>query len=185
MHTCPWWFTWTFDNPLRRLVHDPRALLAPYVHEGMRVADIGCGMGHFTVALADLVGPAGQVQAVDLQPQQLRVAARRCRRAGTLDRVQFVEAAPDSLNLTGPLDFVLAFYVVHEVADQSGLFRQLHAASRPGAKILVSEPRIHVPRATVEAERALATAQGFTGVMRDGAARFSWTFELQRTAPGS
>jgi len=185
MHTCPWWFTWTFDNPLRRMVHDPRALLAPYVREGMRVADIGCGMGYFTVALAELTGPAGHVQAVDLQPQQLRVAARRCRRAGMADRVQFVEATLDSLNLKAPLDFVLAFYMVHEVADQADVFRQLHAASRPGAKVLVSEPKIHVPRAMVEAERARAMAQGFSGAMRDEAIRFSWTFELERCAPDS
>ena len=181
MHTCPWWFTWTFDNPLRRLVHNPRALLEPYVREGMRVADIGCGMGYFTVALAELAGPTGHVQAVDLQPQQLRVAARRCRRAGLTDRVQLVEATPDSLNLERPLDFVLAFYMVHEVANQADLFRQLHAASRPGGKILVSEPKIHVPRASVEAERALAMAQGFTGAMRNEAIRFSWTFELERS----
>ena len=85
MHTCPWWFTWTFDNPLRRLVHDAHKMLEPYVVPGSRVADIGCGMGYFTVELARSVGPAGNVQAVDVQPQQLRVAERRCRRAGVAE----------------------------------------------------------------------------------------------------
>jgi ubiquinone/menaquinone biosynthesis C-methylase UbiE len=180
MHTCPWWFTRTFDNPLRRLFHDPRAMLRPHVREGMRAADIGCGMGYFTVALAELVGAAGHVQAVDMQPQQLRVVARRCRRAGVADRVGLVEAAPDSLRLSGPLDFVLAFWMVHEIDDQEGLFRQLSAACRPGARVIVAEPRLHVARETAAAELARAEKHGFTGAMKDRTIRLSWTFELER-----
>lgn len=68
---CPWWMTYTFDNPLRRLLHDRRRILGPFVRPGMRVADIGCGMGYFTLGLADLVGPQGKVLAVDLQKRQL------------------------------------------------------------------------------------------------------------------
>jgi ubiquinone/menaquinone biosynthesis C-methylase UbiE len=180
MRTCPWWLTWTFDNPLRRLVHDPHKLLDPYVVPGSRVADIGCGMGYFTVALAELAGPAGEVQAVDLQPRQLRAAEKRCRRAGVADRVRFVEATAASLRLTGPVDFVLAFWMVHEVGDRAGLFEQLRAVTEPGARVLVAEPMFHVPRTQVEAELALAAAHGFYGAMRDWRIRLSWAFELER-----
>jgi ubiquinone/menaquinone biosynthesis C-methylase UbiE len=180
MHTCPWWFTWAFDNPLRRLLHDPQKMLEPYVVPGSRVADVGCGMGYFTVALAELVGPAGQVQAADIQAQQLRVAERRCRRAGVADRVRFLEASAGSLGLSGPVDFVLAFWMVHEVSDRAGFFEQLRAVTEPGARVLVAEPMFHVPREEVEAELALATAHGFDGVMRDWAIRLSWAFDLER-----
>jgi ubiquinone/menaquinone biosynthesis C-methylase UbiE len=181
MHTCPWWFTWTFDNPLRRLFQDPRAILRPYVREGMRAADIGCGMGYFTVALAELVGPDGHVQAVDMQPQQLRVAARRCRRAGVENRVRFVTATADSLGLAGPLDFVLASWVVHEIDDQDAFFRQLGEACRTRARVLVAEPKIHVGREVVEAQIRRAAAHGFAGSMRDGLIGLSWACELERT----
>jgi ubiquinone/menaquinone biosynthesis C-methylase UbiE len=180
MHTCPWWFTWTFDNPLRRLFHDPFRILEPYVVEGRRVADVGCGMGYFTVAMARMVGPAGEVQAVDMQPQQLRVAERRCRRAGVADRVRFVQATADSLALQGPLDFVLAFWVVHEVADQNRFFEQLRAATEAGSRVLVAEPMIHVPLDVVEAELKTAASHGFAGAVRPGAVRLSWAFELMR-----
>ena len=180
MRTCPWWLTWTFDNPVRRLVHDPHKLLEPYVVEGSRVADLGCGMGYFTVEMARLVGPAGEVQAVDVQPQQLRAAERRCRRAGVADRVRFVEATAGSLGLSGPVDFVLAFWMVHEVGDHAALFEQLRAATEPGSRVLVAEPMFHVAREEVEAQMALATAHGFAGAMRDGAVRFSWAFDLER-----
>jgi ubiquinone/menaquinone biosynthesis C-methylase UbiE len=180
MRTCPWWFTWTFDNPLRRLVHDPHKMLEPYVVPGSRVADVGCGMGYFTVALARLVGPAGEVQAVDLQPQQLRAAERRCRRAGVVERVRFTEASAGSLGLTGPVDFVLAFWMVHEVADRAGFFEQLQTATEAGARVLVAEPIFHVSREEAEAELELATAHGFDGAMRDWKVSLSWTFELER-----
>ena len=180
MRVCPWWFTWTFDNPLRRLVHDPHQLLEPYVVPGSRVADIGCGMGYFTVAMARLVGPSGQVQAIDLQPQQLRVAERRCRRAGIVDRVRFVESTASSLALAGPVDFVLLFWMLHEVGDRAGFFEQLRDAMEPGARALVAEPMFHVPLEAVEAELDLARHHGFDGAMRDGAARFSWAFDLER-----
>jgi ubiquinone/menaquinone biosynthesis C-methylase UbiE len=180
MRTCPWWFTWTFDNPLRRLLHDPHKMLEPYVVPGSRVADVGCGMGYFTVALARLVGPDGEVQAVDVQPQQLRTAERRCRRARVLDRVRFIEATAESLELTGPVDFVLAFWMVHEVGDGAGFFEQLRSVTEPGARVLVAEPMFHVPREKVEAELALAVSHGFDGAMRDWEVRLSWAFELER-----
>ncbi|MBU4143260.1 hypothetical protein KJ590_04695, partial [Patescibacteria group bacterium] len=46
---CPWWLCYSFDNPLRRLFHDPERLLGPYVKTGMTAVDIGCGMGYFTI----------------------------------------------------------------------------------------------------------------------------------------
>ena len=33
-HICPWWLAYTFDNALRRLIHPPQKVLAPYVRLG-------------------------------------------------------------------------------------------------------------------------------------------------------
>jgi len=94
--------------------------------------------------------------------------------------VRFIEATAGSLTLTGPVDFVLAFWMVHEVGDRAGFFEQLRAATEAGSRVLVAEPMFHVPRDRVEAELALAAAHGFEGVMRDWLVRLSWTFELER-----
>ena len=48
-HVCPWWFAYTFDNPLRRLVHNPEKMLQKFIKEGDTVVDIGCGMGYFSI----------------------------------------------------------------------------------------------------------------------------------------
>jgi len=70
-HVCPWWLCFTFDNPLRRLIHDPESILGSYVRYGDTVLDIGPGMGYFTIPLAGLVGPSGLVIAADVQQRML------------------------------------------------------------------------------------------------------------------
>ena len=86
-HVCPWWGGYFIDNWLRRLFHDPDAILRPYVHPGMTVMDVGCGMGLFAIAMARLVGPTGKVIAVDLQQQMLDVLGKRALKAGVADRI--------------------------------------------------------------------------------------------------
>ncbi|HOX42486.1 MAG TPA: methyltransferase domain-containing protein [Myxococcota bacterium] len=167
-HLCPWWLTYTFDNPLRRLLHDPARILGPHLRPGMRAADIGCGMGYFTAALARLVGPGGRVQAVDLQPEQLARVARRAARAGVAERVECLRASPERLGLQGPLDFALAFWMVHEVPEQDRFFAELAAALAPAGRVLVAEPRLHVDRAKFERGLAAAARQGLVARPLDG-----------------
>jgi hypothetical protein len=44
-HVCPWWLAYSFDNRLRRHLHDPERLLAPFVQRGMTTLDVGCAWG--------------------------------------------------------------------------------------------------------------------------------------------
>jgi SAM-dependent methyltransferase len=96
-HTCPWWLLFTFDNPIRKLVHQPEKVLAPYVKPGDTVLDVGCGMGYFTLGLAQLVGAEGQVIAADLQTQMLAGLQKRGERVGLLDRIQLCQSTPDRI----------------------------------------------------------------------------------------
>ena len=81
---CPWWLGYLLANPIRRLWHNPRAILQSSVQEGMLVLEPGCGMGFFTLELARLVGRNGKVIAVDVQPRMIAGLKRRARKAGLL-----------------------------------------------------------------------------------------------------
>ena len=94
-HVCPWWHAYTFDNPLRRLLHNPSAIVGEHVGEGMRVLDLGCGMGFFSIAMARMVGDSGLVIAVDLQQKMLDVLMRRATRAGVAARIRPHRCDPD------------------------------------------------------------------------------------------
>lgn len=145
-HVCPCWFVYTFDNPLRRLLYRPETLLRPYVDDGMTVLDIGCGGGINTLALARLVGETGKVLAVDVQQAMLDMVGRRLKRVGLESRVQLQRCHTDDIGLDDPVDFVNAFWMVHEVPDTRAFLAQLHRILRPGGRLLITEPVFHVSR---------------------------------------
>jgi ubiquinone/menaquinone biosynthesis C-methylase UbiE len=62
----------SLDNRIRRWIQDPQKILRPYIEEGMTVLDLGCGPGHFSIALAQMVGKSGRVIAADLQEEMLQ-----------------------------------------------------------------------------------------------------------------
>ena len=160
-HTCPWWFLFTFDNPLRRLIHKPEKILGPYVESGDRVLDVGCGMGAFTLGLAELVGPDGLVLAADLQERMLAGLRKRAERAGLADRIELHQSTPDQIGVSEPVDFALAFWMAHEVRQPLAFLEQLYELLKPEGKLLLAEPRIHVSEKSFEQTVALAETAGF------------------------
>jgi ubiquinone/menaquinone biosynthesis C-methylase UbiE len=160
-HTCPWWFAYSFDNPLRRLLHDPEVILEGLVEAGQTAVDVGCGLGYFSIALARMVGPDGKVQALDVQPQMIQRARRRAENRGLADGIDFRICDANRLGVEGPVDFVLAFWVVHEVADARGLLMEVHSFLRPGGRLLIVEPRGHVSAARFSETVDLARKTGF------------------------
>jgi ubiquinone/menaquinone biosynthesis C-methylase UbiE len=161
-HVCPWWFAYSFDNVLRRLVHDPPAMIASYLGEGGTALDVGPGMGHFTIGMARIVGAAGKVHAVDLQQEMLDVIMKRAAKAGLAGRVEPRLCSRDSLAL-GKLDadFALVFWMAHEVPDPERLFREIHGALREGARLLYAEPSFHVKEELFRSIVAAAEQAGF------------------------
>jgi ubiquinone/menaquinone biosynthesis C-methylase UbiE len=143
-HVCSWWMAYTFDNPLRRLIHKPQKVLGNYVKKGMTVMDLGCGMGHFSIGMAELVGRTGKVIAVDLQQKMLDIMHKRARRAGLADRIFSDLGRADDIGVEEPVDFILAFWMVHEVPDQKKFFKHLKNLMVTDGRILVAEPKMHV-----------------------------------------
>lgn len=161
---CPWWIGYFLLIPWRRFIHNPKLILSPYVREGMMVLDVGPGMGYFTLELAQLVGPPGRVIGVDVQEKMLEKLRTRAQKAGLHGRITTVRASEQSLGLqefAGKIDFALAFAVVHEAADQAKLLEEIHRAMKPGALLLLVEPKGHVTRAAFEKTLAIAQNQGF------------------------
>ncbi len=160
-HVCPWWGGYFIDNPLRRLLHNPEKILGPYVKPGMTVMDFGCGMGLFSIAMAKLAGDEGKVIAVDLQQEMLDVLVKRAGKAGVVERITTHRCEADSIGLTEPVDFALAFYSAHEVPNLRRLLAEIHGCLRPGGESLVVEPIGHVALKDFEAMLSLAEEIGF------------------------
>jgi len=170
-HICPVWVGYLMANPLRKLVQSPSKILADYVQPGMRVLDVGCAMGYFSVPMARRVGPEGQVVCVDVQEKMLSSLKRRARRAGVDDRILARRCTAAGLgceDLGGQIGFALAFAMVHEVDDPVGFFGEVYACLSRGGRLLVAEPRGHVKPDAFEETIRHAESVGFTVDRRPG-----------------
>lgn len=166
---CPYWVGYILASPLRRFLHNPDRILASLVGSGMTVLDVGPAMGFFTLPIARMVGPDGQVVCVDLQEKMLQALRKRAAAAGLSDRIVARACQPSSLGLedfAGRIDFVLAFAVVHELPDTPRFFVEVSGALKPTGRCLVAEPKGHVSLQEFEAMLAAAGRAGLRVIQR-------------------
>ena len=152
-HVCPWYLGYFLANPLRRLFQNPEIILSPYIRSGMKVLEVGPGMGFFSIPMARLVGETGRIYCVDLQEKMLKNLQRRASKKHLLDRIDIRLCSESSLqinDLTGIVDFALAFAVVHEVPDQRQLFAEIIQSLKKDGLLLISEPQGHVTKEEFE-----------------------------------
>jgi ubiquinone/menaquinone biosynthesis C-methylase UbiE len=160
-YVCPWQIVPLFDNLLRPLVHNPRKLFGPYVKTGMTVLDIGCGRGFASLGLARLVGEEGLVISADLQPQMLEMVRSRALKAGLSSTIRVHLCEADRIGISDELDFAVALFMVHEVPDSRAFLEELFALLRPGGRLFVAEPLVHVSRRDFERSVEQAEEVGF------------------------
>jgi ubiquinone/menaquinone biosynthesis C-methylase UbiE len=128
-------------------VQNPDKILAPFVLPSMTVMDVGSAMGFFSLSMAKLVGPSGRVICVDLQEKMLVTLRKRAQKAEVADRIESRICTADGLgidDLSGQIDFALAFAVVHEAPQPKKLFEETRSALRQDGTLLFAEPSGHV-----------------------------------------
>jgi 2-polyprenyl-3-methyl-5-hydroxy-6-metoxy-1,4-benzoquinol methylase len=91
----------------------------------------------------------------------IRRAKRRAERNNLADRIDFRQCKADHLGVNGPVDFVLAFWVVHEVADAGNLFIEIRKFIKPDGQLLIVEPIGHVSASRFSEAVELAGNAGF------------------------
>jgi 2-polyprenyl-3-methyl-5-hydroxy-6-metoxy-1,4-benzoquinol methylase len=123
-------------------------------------------MGFFAIGMARMVGDEGRVIAVDVQQEVLDVLRKRARRAGVAERIRTQRCEPDGLGIHEQVDFALAFWVVHEAPDAEQFLGQIRAHMKPGANLLLAEPRSRVSEPEFTEIVAAARASGLA--QRDG-----------------
>jgi ubiquinone/menaquinone biosynthesis C-methylase UbiE len=134
----------SLDVRLRKLVQNPRKILKSYIRPGMTVLDLGCGPGFFTIEIAKMLNGNGKVIAADLQEGMLENIKEKI--SGTLleNKIELHKCEADRIGLRSRVDFILAFYVVHEIKDHNRLFEEMKAILKPDGKIYIVEPAFHV-----------------------------------------
>jgi 2-polyprenyl-3-methyl-5-hydroxy-6-metoxy-1,4-benzoquinol methylase len=149
------------DTPLRKLANNPIKILKPYLTKGMKALDLGCGPGFFTFEMANLVGDKGKIVALDLQEEMLNKVQHKIKASSAANTISTHQCQAESLAITESFDFILAFYVIHEIPDQKNLFKEIKQILKPDGKMLIAEPWFHVNKKAFETMKQNIANAGF------------------------
>ena len=126
------------------------------------VLDAGCGSGRVTRLLLERL-PRGHVVAVDSAPSMVAHA----REALDPERATVLQANLTELVLDEPVDAAFSNAVLHWIGDHDALFARLHAALRPGGRLVAqcggegNVERLH------QAARAAASGDPYAPYLAD------------------
>ncbi len=163
---CPAEIAGILDNRIRRWLQKPRAILEPYVKEGMTVLDLGCGPGFFSIEIARMVGSSGLVIASDLQEGMLRKLRKKIQATELEKRVILHKCEEDLIGISENVDLAIAFYVLHEVVNPEKTLNELASIVKTNGFLFIAEPYIHVSSNEFKNTVRMALDNGFTIVER-------------------
>jgi ubiquinone/menaquinone biosynthesis C-methylase UbiE len=178
---CPVQHAGALTFSLRKFIHPPSRILAPFIRPGMTVLDFGAGPGFFSLEMARLVGGSGKVIAADLQAGMLNKLRQKIQHTSLAGIITLHRTETCKINLAEKVDFVLLFYVLHELPDQVSFFQELQTCLHPGAKILIAEPKWHVSQKDFQNSIARLENTGFE-ILSGSKIFFSRTVVARTTA---
>jgi ubiquinone/menaquinone biosynthesis C-methylase UbiE len=119
----------SIERPTRLL------LQAAGIGRGMRVLDLGTGLGHVARLAGELVGPEGSVVGIDASSAALDVARRRAEDAGER-HVSFIEADVRSWRAAEPFDAIVGRLILFHLSDPATVVRHHAQNLRPGGRFM-------------------------------------------------
>jgi ubiquinone/menaquinone biosynthesis C-methylase UbiE len=143
-------------------------LRASGILPGMRVLDLGTGIGHVATLIAEMVGPEGRVVGIDNSARLLDVAALR---AAGRSQLRFVEADVRSWRDDEPFDAVVGRLILFHMADPLSVLRHHAASLRAGGLLLALDFDLVASRAEPPMPLATETLAWVNAAFRSAGAR--------------
>jgi ubiquinone/menaquinone biosynthesis C-methylase UbiE len=145
------------------------ALDAIGVRPGMVVADIGAGVGYFSVRLAKRVGANGKVFANDVQPEMLTMLKERAAKAHVDNVIEPVLGTESDPKLPkASMDLVLLVDVYHEFSQPQAMLRRIRESLKPDGRLVLLEYRKEDPRIPIRPEHKMSVEEVKTEVSAEG-----------------
>jgi ubiquinone/menaquinone biosynthesis C-methylase UbiE len=149
------------DSRIRRWMQPPERVIARSgLRPGMRILEIGCGSGAYTVLAARTVGPRGEVVALDVQQGMLDQLTAKLRRPENADIANVTTMLGDAEDLPFPdnmFDLVMLVTALPEIPDQARALGEIRRVLQPKGVLAVTEflPDPDYPLATTTIRRGL------------------------------
>ncbi len=111
--------------------------------------------------MARMVGATGRVFACDVQQGMLDNIRDKISGTALEERITLHKCEVNRIGVSEPVDFILLFYMVHEVRNKADFFAELATILRPGGNILIAEPPFHVSTSAFNRTIDMARDNGF------------------------
>jgi ubiquinone/menaquinone biosynthesis C-methylase UbiE len=108
------------------------------IKSGFHVLDYGCGPGSYTIATAELVGKAGKIYALDINP----LAIQMVHNIASKKHLTNVETICSGCNTGLPdssVDVILLYDTYHTLSDPDGVLEELRRVLKPGGVLSFSD----------------------------------------------
>ncbi len=149
-------------NPLRRFIHPVSGSLREFrLKEGDTVLELGPGPGYFTIEASRIVGDAGRVVSLDIQPGMLEILHARLIDQG-IDSGGLIVGDATTLPLADDsCDCAYAVTVLGEIPDRPAALAELRRVLKPGGALAIMESINDPDYMLQEATSDLCRASGF------------------------
>ena len=132
-------------------------ILAPA--PGSTVADVGAGTGYYARRIADAIGPAGKVYAVDVQPEMFALLQSVAKQRGYGHITPLLGATNDVKLPAGSVDVAIMVDVYHELEFPYEVLASIVRAVKPGGRVVFVEYRAEDPRVPIKRLHKMSEAQ--------------------------
>jgi ubiquinone/menaquinone biosynthesis C-methylase UbiE len=109
---------------------------------GQRVLDLGSGVGDVAMLVARLVGPSGEVVAIERDRNSIAKARARVTDAG-FHNVSFNESDLNEISDEKPFDAVVGRFILMYLPDPIAVLRSISQLVRPEGAFVFQEPTWH------------------------------------------
>ena len=126
------------DNPERRKIMPPEITLEKlHLLKDDIVADVGCGIGYFSIPAAVIIGEKGKVYAMDISDEMLKEVQENANE-NNIANIEIVKTLENSLIVADEsVTYAFICNVLHETENMGSFLKEVN-------RILVSEGKVAI-----------------------------------------
>ena len=128
------------DNETRRKLLPPeQTLINLGLHEGDIMADIGCGIGYFTIPASKIVGDNGKIFAMDISSEMLQDVEIKIK-SNDISNIEIILTEENDLKLKdNKITFAFISTVLHEADEKENFLNEIKRIISPKGKLAIVE----------------------------------------------
>ena len=131
------------DSGFRQRLQPPQRIMADSgIKVGMKILEVGCGSGAFTIAAARATGPTGRIYALDIEEDMLKHLERKLARPENCDisNIELVNKSAYELPFDdNSIDLVFMVTVFQEIPDKKRALKEIQRVLKPSGILTISE----------------------------------------------